>query len=115
MKTRIITIKDVTELLKSLKRDIGDEYRAQGCEDETTPSMDVTVGATPPEYDLNGRVQRDGGWDYQTGDNSFTGGAYGHPFWGTCVLTRRANCTELARQICEDINSQHQDSLLATP
>lgn len=37
--------KQVTLLLKSLKGDIGDDYRA--CEDDDCPGMCVTIGATP--------------------------------------------------------------------
>ena len=33
-----------------------------------------TIGYT---QDDDGEI----GWDYQTGDNSFSGGAYGHPRW----------------------------------
>lgn len=84
----------VRELLISLKRDIGDDYRAD--DESTTPSMCVTISAPA---DLS-----DYGW--QTGDNSFAGGAYGYPYWGVITLTRRSNCRDLARDAIGQIVDQ---------
>lgn len=84
-------------LLKSLKPDIADEYRASEDSDDDTPGMQITIGFTPATEDS------DESWSYQTGDNSFTGGAYGHHFWGVVSLYRRSNCRELANQIAEEI------------
>lgn len=86
--------KSVTRLLRALKADIGDEYRAS--EDEDRPGMCVTIGATPQE---DGSLS----WSYQTGNNSYTGGAYGHPHWGVVSLYRRSNCEELAHEAVEEI------------
>jgi len=86
----------IVRLLKALKPDIGDEYRASDDPDDNTPGMCITVGATP---------QSDGvlSWSYQTGDNSFTGGAYGHANWGVGYLYRRSNCKEVASDIVSEI------------
>lgn len=81
-------------LLKSLKPDIGDEYRA--CEDDDCPGMCVTIGVTPQP---DGYLQ----WSFQTGDNSFTGGAYGHHHWGVVYLYRRSNCKALAHDCVNEI------------
>lgn len=86
--------KQVALLLKSLKPDIGDECRA--CEDDDIPGMCVTIGATPND---EGELI----WSYQTGDNSYTGGAYSHAHWGVVYLYRRSNCKELAHQAVEEI------------
>lgn len=87
-------IKSLKELLVFLKTTIGDDYR---CDDESNiPSMQVTIGANG-----NGRSE----WSYQTGDNSYTGGAYYYPHWAIVYLDRRSNSTELAR----DIRSQLDD------
>ncbi len=86
--------REVTKLLRSLKQDIGDEYRAS--DDDTLPSMQVTIGATPQE---DGSLK----WNYQTGDNSYTGGAYGHPHWGVVSLYRRSNCAQLAKDCVDQI------------
>lgn len=84
-----------TKLFKSLKQDIGDDYRAS--EDEDTPGMCVTIGFTPAND------ERDASWSYQTGDNSYTGGAYGHPHWAVVSLYRRSNSRELANECAEQI------------
>lgn len=79
--------KDVYELLVALKKQIGDEYRSEG--------MDVTFGY-------------DGGddWGWQTGDNSFTGGAYGYQNWYVITLTRKSNSRELAKEVVESLKDQ---------
>ena len=86
--------RELCALLKALKRDIGDEYRAQ--EDDTLPGMQITIGVSA---DLTE-------WSYQTGDNSYTGGAYGFPYWGVGVLYRRSNSRNVARDIVDDAVSQ---------
>ena len=89
MNAKLPTIADLSSLLKGLKAYIGDRDRASGCEDDTAPSMDITIGWD----DATGK------WSYQTGDNSFTGGAYGYPHWACVLLHRRANTRDLARDI----------------
>ena len=78
-----ILVNEWARLLRALKVDIADDYRAS---DDSQPGMRVTFG-----------LSADGSWSYQTGDNSFTGGAYGHPFWGVISLYRRGNCKDLAQ------------------
>jgi len=86
-------------LLRSLKPDIADEYRASDDSEDTKPGMQVTFGVT---------LEEDGSlsWSYQTGDNSFTGGAYGHPVWAVVSLHRRSNSRELAKEAMEEALSQ---------
>lgn len=93
-KIRLPLIKDIRALLIDLKSAIDDEYRAyDDCDvDDTTPSMLVTIGADDS-----------GDWSWQTGDNSYSGGGYGYPHWALVTLTRRANCTELARDAVAQI------------
>lgn len=88
-----------TRLLKSLKKDIGDEYRASDDPDDETPGMQVTFGVT---------INDDGSlsWSYQTGDNSYTGGAYDHPYWGVVSLYRRSRSREVAEEAMDDALSQ---------
>lgn len=86
----MITIKEIRSLLINLKADIADEYRAS--EDDTIPGMCVTIATT------------DGcEWTYQTGDNSFTGGCYHYRHWSVISLYRRSNCTELAREVVNEL------------
>lgn len=86
-----------TKLLKSLKGDIADDYRATDDPDDNTPGMCVTIGFTPESED------KDASWSYQTGDNSYTGGAYGHPHWAVIYLYRRSNSRELAEEAADQI------------
>lgn len=90
-------IPEWTKLLKSLKADICDDYRASDDPDDNTPGMCVTIGFTPSDEDS------DCSWSYQTGDNSFTGGAYGHANWAVISLYRRSNSTKLAKDIADQI------------
>jgi hypothetical protein len=95
-KAKLPTIAEIRSLLVALKPTIADDYRSEGSEDGP-PSMDVTIGWTPST----------GSWSYQTGDNSFTGGAYGHPHWAVISLNRRSNSTELAKDIIEQLADLH--------
>ena len=79
----------------SLRRD----FREAG-PDDSTPYVDVTIGCT---FDFGeGSIA----WNYQTGDNSFTGGAYGHPEWFTTSLLSRTNCKDASEDLIEEIESR---------
>jgi len=86
-----------TRLFKTLKGDIGDDYRASEDSEDNTPGMCVTIGFTP------NRDDEDASWSYQTGDNSFSGGAYSHPHWAVVSLYRRSNSRELAKDCADQI------------
>ena len=86
-----------TALFKALKPQIDDDYRASDDPDDNTPAMLVTIGYTPAEGETPAS------WNYQTGDNSYTGGAYGHTHWGVVTLTRRSNSRELANDCADQI------------
>lgn len=90
-------IPEWTKLLKSLKADIDDDYRASDSDEETLPGMCVTIGFTPTN-DNSGCS-----WSYQTGDNSYSGGAYSHAHWAVISLYRRSNSTTLAGDIADQI------------
>ncbi len=83
---KLPTIKEVSALIRAIKPDIGDEYLHEGDE---LPSIQITIGHNPET----------GAWSYQTGDNSYTGGAYGYPNWGVGFIYRRTNSRELARDL----------------
>jgi hypothetical protein len=93
MKPRYPTIAELSALVRSIKPYIEDDYLA---EDETIPGIDLTVGFDPETS----------GWSYQTGDNSFTGGAYPYPFWGVTRVYRRSNSRELARDLIDQLADQ---------
>lgn len=80
--------KEVEELLKFQKA-----YLRPGCKD--LREIDVTIGVTLSEGEFS--------WGYQTGDNSFIGGAYGHPHWVLLSVTSRCNCRELSKDAVEQL------------
>ena len=63
-------------------------------------TVQITVGFTPASDDA------EASWSYQTGDNSYTGGAYGHPFWGVVWISADSLPDEVASEIAADIESQ---------
>ncbi len=89
---KLPTIAELASLIVALKKDIGDDYRADEFDDSDTPSMSVTVGANAA-----------GQWNYQTGDNSFTGGAYGFSAWAVVTIDRRSNSREIAADIRDQL------------
>ena len=93
---RLPTIADLARLFSALKPEIHDDYRAfEEDDDSNTPSMQVTIGWTPES----------GAWDYQTGDNSYSGGAYLHPHWAVVALYRRSNVRDLAREVQDQLDA----------
>lgn len=84
-----------TYLLASLIPEIRDDYRA--ADDDEQPGMCVTIGFTQETED------KDASWHYQTGDNSFTGGAYGHPHWAVVYLYRDSDPESLAGDAANEI------------
>lgn len=85
--------------LKRLRATIGKDDNCTSAEPGDPPGMDVTLGINDDasEYAL------------QTGDNSFTGAAYGFPHWGNSSLMRDATDSDVeyvAREIirqCEEL------------
>ena len=84
--------KQVRAILVRLKRHIRDDYRAS--DEDTLPSMQITLAWTPES----------GEWDIQTGDNSYSGAAYGHPHWAVGALYRRSNCTTLTGDLINQLD-----------
>lgn len=85
------TIQEITDLLISLKPDIHDDFRCDGDLEDDTPGMLVTVSTDGEQ------------WNYQTGDNSFSGACYGDPHWAVIYLYRRSNCRDLAREAVNEL------------
>ncbi len=94
-KLRTPSIGELASLIKELKGQIGDDYRVSDDPSDDTPGMCLTIGCS---YDKN--------WSYQTGDNSYSGGAYAHPFWGVGSIYRNSNSREVAKEIIEDVYNQ---------
>jgi hypothetical protein len=94
--------KDLYTLFCGLKKGIG-PYDLIETGDGDIPGIDVTIGCT---FDFDDASIS---WSYQTGDNSYTGGAYGHPEWFTCSVMKRTNCKELANEIIDEIHGRIQE------
>ena len=93
---------DMVLLAKQLIPSIDDDYRIEG-QDDDTPTMQVTVGCECPS-DLSMS------WSYQTGDNSFTGGAYGYAFWGIAYLTRDSKPEDFADEVISSLEENDEFS-----
>ena len=84
-------------LVASLVPDIRDEYRASDEPDDDTPAICLTIGFTPEDD------EKDCSWSYQTGDNSYSGGAYCHAHWAVVTITRDCNPSQIAEEIADQI------------
>lgn len=89
----LVTMKKMEDW-RLLRADFNDD------DGNTEPYIDITVGCT---FDFEeGAIS----WNYQTGDNSYTGGAYGHPEWFTTSLLSRSNCKDLAKDLIDEIEGR---------
>jgi hypothetical protein len=84
----------LTALIAGLIPKIGDDYRASDDPSDDVPGMQITIGAD------------EDGWSYQTGDNSYTGGAYGYQYWGLGAIYRDSDPAEVAEELLRDLESQ---------
>ena len=65
------------------------------------PSMGITIST---DTELSS-------WNYQAGDNSFTGACYSDPYWGVGTLCRDSDCDELAAYIMDDLYQQFDSTI----
>lgn len=86
---------DWRKLIESLIPQIDDDFRAS--EGDDTPGICLTIGFTPETRD------KDASWGYQTGDNSYSGGAYSHPYWAVISVYRDSNALELVEEIADQL------------
>lgn len=98
--------REFCELLKSIKKSTdwktleADHKNSLDYDPDSAAYLDVTIGCT---FDFSEPAIS---WNYQTGDNSYTGGAYGHPEWFTASLTKRSNCKEIADDLINEIHGR---------
>ena len=88
------TTDSLAELVSVVKEQIEtDTFASEEDAWEGTPNgILLTIGA-------DGR----GGWNYQTGDTSFMGGAYGYPYWGSVEVYRSSHPRNVANRIRGEI------------
>ena len=77
------TVKDLRALVIAVKPNI-----------DGPDGLDLTVST-------NGESRERWGW--QTGDNSFTGGAYSYRNWAVVTVYKRSDSTALAREIRDQL------------
>lgn len=100
MKTpKFPTIKDVAALVRHVKSQVPRKSEA-AAEDyidrfsgQNSPSIDLTIGFNPETSE----------WSWQTGDNSFTGGAYGYPVWAVTSIYKTDNSTRVAKDLISQL------------
>ena len=98
MKTNLPSIREVSALVRHVAKQVprandpdANDYRE---DQDSLPSIDLTIGFNPD----------DGSWSYQTGDNSFTGGAYGYPIWAVTAIYRRQDSRAVARDLIDQLD-----------
>jgi hypothetical protein len=90
------TIMELIPLLDSLKLQIGNEYRSSDDINDDTPAMQITISTD------NSLLH----WNYQTGDNSYTGNCYSDPYWGIATLTRESDTSSVAKELIDSLAEQ---------
>lgn len=81
---------DLDQIVKDVREEIDDECRAG--EDDDEPGIQLTVG-------WDGVMD----WGFQTGDNSYTGGAYGYPHWAVVSVHRDSDEDDIVGSIHEQL------------
>lgn len=81
--------------------------RSYPTEGDAIMAEEQATGAVPAFVQLTvGWSPESGSWGWQTGDNSYTGGAYGHPICGVAWLTHDSNADAVADGIVEELAEQ---------
>lgn len=91
---KLPTIKDVAALVRHVKAQVPREDPDYIADGDDKPGIDLTIGVDTVSGD----------WSYQTGDNSYTGGAYGYRDWGVTRVYRATNSRECARDLIAQID-----------
>jgi hypothetical protein len=61
--------------------------------------MELTIGWNPDTD----------GWNYQTGDNSFHGAAYGYPIWSLATIDADTDCKSVAVELIDQLEEIHAE------
>ena len=99
MKPKLPSIRELSALVRHVSQQVPrvSDHDAADYIDKWSgdplPSICLTIGFNP----------EDGSWDYQTGDNSFTGGAYGYPVWAVTSVYRRNDSRDVARDLIDQL------------
>ena len=86
MNTSKLNITNISTLIKKIK-----EFGI-----DKNEGLDLTVGFNPESKE----------WNYQTGDNSYSGACYFYPIWGVTTIFPRSKSKDLAREVVDQILDQ---------
>jgi hypothetical protein len=104
MKAKLPLKKDLIELVKAIKKDV-----PRLTDSDASDYIDKFAGDTHPSITLTVGWSKGGDWNYQTGDNSYTGGAYLHRYWAVVYVFKTSNCPGLADEILEQLSEYTYD------
>lgn len=96
-KMKLPTIKEISAIVRIVKKAIpksDPDYIADG---DDKPGIDLTIGADTTT----------GKWSWQSGDNSYVGGAYGFPTWAVTRVYRTTNSRDCARDLIDQLAEAH--------
>jgi len=89
---------DLRELVEHAKA-CSIEPESRACDEEDTPGICLTVGWN----------HKTGKWDWQTGDNTYSGRAYGYPIWAFVDLHADTDAQTAASDILAQLEDQIDD------
>ena len=90
---KLPSIKDVAALVRHVKAQVPQSDPDYIADEDDKPGIDLTIGVNV----LTGE------WSWQSGDNSYTGGAYGYRDWGAPRVYRATNSRECARDLINQV------------
>lgn len=90
---KLPTIKEIASLVRDVKAQIPVSDPDYIADEDDKPGIDLTIGVDVETGD----------WSYQTGDNSYTGGAYDYRDWGVTRVYRRSNSRDVARDLISQV------------
>lgn len=99
MKPKLPTIRKLSALVRHVAKQVPRTIDPDAADyidkwsGDLLPSICLTIGFNP----------EDGSWNYQTGDNSYTGGAYGYPLWAVTSVYRRNDSRAVARGLIDQL------------
>ena len=76
------------------------DYEENYKDDEHVDYIQLTIGTNGDLCEVTGSVE----YGYQTGDNSYTGGAYGYSHWGVVEITDESDTEEVADSLIEQLS-----------
>tara|TARA_R110002126_G_scaffold53549_5_gene145365 strand:- start:196 stop:528 length:333 start_codon:yes stop_codon:yes gene_type:complete len=88
---------ELVQIIEVLK----EQYAKYYIDDEEIECLQLTVGSNGEESEF-GTIK----YDYQTGDNSYIGGAYGYRCWGIGYVYEDTDSKAMADQIAEQLSDQ---------